>query len=61
MFHRDFPSDAHEMWDVLAKALMLRTGGVVTISAAELRAAASTQAEIELDDDGSIRLRAAHN
>lgn len=58
MWHRDFPSDAREMWDVIAKALMLREGGSVRLSAADLRAAAETQAEIELGPDGSIYFRA---
>lgn len=61
MWRRDFPDDAREMWDVLAKALMLRTGGGVTVTETELRAAADTQAEVELTDDGSVRLRAVNN
>jgi hypothetical protein len=57
MFKRDFPDDAREMWDVLAKALMLRAGGNVTVSASSLREAAETQAEIDLSDDGSVTFR----
>ena len=46
------------MWDVLAKALMLRAPiHAVRISADEIRAAADTQAEIELRSDGSIGFR----
>lgn len=50
MWHRDFPPDAREMWDVLAKALMIRAGGSVVATDDELRAAGDTQAEISLDD-----------
>lgn len=57
MRHRDFPSDAREMWDVLAKALMLRAGGSVTVAADERRRASDTQAEIEIDADGAITFR----
>ena len=57
MWHRDFPDDVREMWDVLAKALLLRAGGSVQIGADEARAAADTQAEIELMQDGAIQLR----
>lgn len=45
------------MWDVLAKALMLREGGSVTVSKTEQRIAAETEAEIELLPDGTISLR----
>jgi hypothetical protein len=45
------------MWDVIAKALLLRTGNTVHIGADELRMAAGTQAEIELADDGDIQFR----
>ena len=48
MWHRDFPTDAREMWDVLAKALMIRAGGGVIISVEEYREAAATQAEVTL-------------
>lgn len=57
MFQRDFPTDAREMWDVIAKALMLRAGGDVSISREALREAVDTQAEIDLKDDGSIQFR----
>ena len=54
MWHRDFPDDVREMWDVLAKALLIRAGGSVQIGVDEARAAADTQAEIELMQDGTI-------
>lgn len=57
MWHRDFPPEAREMWDLLAKALMIRCGGTVTVSANDLRAASDTQAEIEIGDEGSISFR----
>ena len=63
MWHRDFPPEAREMWDVLAKALLLRTrpSCYVIFSADELRDAANTQAEVLLEDDGSIRFRIVQN
>lgn len=51
MFHRDFPSDAQEMWEIIAKALMLRSGGAIKLTLAEIRAAAEAQAEIDIRDD----------
>lgn len=60
MWHRDFPPDAREMWDVIAKALLLRigsAGSAVSISDAELRIAQETQAEIYLCGDGAILFR----
>ncbi len=60
MFHRDFPCDAQEVWEVIAKALMLRTGAAVVISFDELRSAAATQAELGLDK-GSLILRREMN
>ena len=57
MFKRDFPPDAIEMWDVIAKALMIHLGGSVCLSPLDLREAAATQAEIELLEDGSVYFR----
>lgn len=57
MWHRDFPPDASEMWDILAKALMIRAGGSITVPADEIRQAAQVQAEIELAEDGTISFR----
>lgn len=57
MPYRDFPPDAREMWDVLAKALMIRSGGSVSVGVDEARAAGDTQAEIELRPDGTIEFR----
>lgn len=57
MAQRDFPASAQEMWDVLAKALMLRCDGAVKVTEDELRTAAATEAEIELLSDGSISFR----
>lgn len=59
MWHRDFPEDSNRnMWDIVAKALMLRAGGNVELTATELRAAAMVQAEVELADGGGINFRA---
>ncbi len=61
MWHRDFPDDAREMWDVMAKALMMRNGNSTILTAEELRTAAETQAEISLGSDGAIAIRAVTN
>lgn len=61
MWHRDFPPQAQEMWDVLAKALLLRLGDYVHVSADELRVAKETAAEIELDSAGGIKFRIERN
>lgn len=61
MWHRDFPPDAREMWDVIAKALLIRIGAGVVITVGDLRAAADTQAEIELRDDGGVGFRVERN
>lgn len=58
MWQRDFPADNQDMWDIVAKALMLRAGGSVHLGAEELREAAATQAEIELKQNGSLAFRA---
>lgn len=51
--------EVRDMWDVIAKALMLRAQTrAVRISADELHVAADTQAEVELKEDGSIVFRA---
>jgi hypothetical protein len=57
MWHRDFDADVKEMWDILAKALMLNAGGSVTISRDALRVAAETQAEIQMDEHGTVTFR----
>jgi hypothetical protein len=62
MWHRDFPPDASEMWQVIAKALLMRyPRPEVLIEVDELRSAADEQCEIELQDDGSIRFRKERN
>ncbi len=62
MWHRDFPPDAIEMWDVLMKAFMLKYGcHVDTFSADEIREASGVQAEVALNDDGSIGVRRAQH
>lgn len=61
MWRRDFPEQATEMWDVLAKALMIRAGGNVILTADEIRQAADTQAEISLGDSGAIAFRVEMN
>ena len=61
MWHRDFPPEAKEMWDVLAKALMMRLGGNLILSPDEIRRASDTQAEISLGHDGAIAFRVETN
>lgn len=62
MWHRDFPEQAKEMWEVLAKALMMQyANSVAFVSQDDLRQAAATQTEIEMKDDGSIHFRVERN
>lgn len=56
-FHRDFPPGAHEVWDILAKALMLRGEGSVLVTREELLKAKDTQCEVMLTLDGGIVFR----
>jgi hypothetical protein len=53
--HDDFPPDAREMWDIVAKALLLRMNeGVIVITQEELRQAARSQALIDLHGNGDL-------
>jgi hypothetical protein len=61
MWHRDFPPEGREMWDILAKALLLRLGDYVHVSADELRVAREAAAEVEIDQFGGIRFRIVAN
>ena len=56
-WHRDFPPQAHEMWDILAKALLLRGNGGVTITRHAIVTAQQTACEIELADNGNLNFR----
>lgn len=53
----DFPRDLEDLWDITAKALMLRTGSIVRVTKEELEQAAAAACLIELLDDGSIIFR----
>jgi len=58
MWHRDLPADTdRDVLDIIAKALMIRLGASVTMSQDEMRAAAATQAEFNLEADGSVSFR----
>jgi hypothetical protein len=58
MWHRDLPDDSKpDAMDIIAKALMIRLGGSVTLTEDELRGAGSHQAEINMMDDGSLSFR----
>ena len=61
MWHRDLPPDTSRLMDVIAKALMIRAGGSVRLTDAELHAAAVADSEIALDGDGSILFRVERN
>lgn len=51
----NFPLGAEEVWDVVAKALLLdREGGIVIISRDELERAAKAECTIRLLEDGSL-------
>lgn len=57
IFHRDLPPMTEEVWDIVAKTLMLRVGGFVAITKQEIETAQATQATISLEDNGSIVFR----
>lgn len=49
-WHEDFPEGAEALWDVVAKALMLRINeGILTFTEAELKLAAHTQMQMRVD------------
>lgn len=56
-WHRDFPPDTEEAWDMMAKALLIRLGGSVSLSELEMRQAAETACEIALDETGAFHFR----
>lgn len=56
-WHKELPPDTAEVWDVTAKALLLRLGGAVVVSEAELMQAAATPCEIAIDDQGAFHFR----
>lgn len=53
-FHEQLPNGAEAVWDIMAKAMLLRCGGQVIISAAELEAAAKTKCSLALGKNGQI-------
>jgi hypothetical protein len=54
-FHDDFPPEVKEMWDIVAKALLLRLAeGLIVITKDELRKAARSQAFIDLHINGDM-------
>jgi hypothetical protein len=61
-WHRDLPPRLEEVFEVVAKALMIRAGdpGVV-LSREELQDAADTQTEIALDEEGCVYFRVERN
>lgn len=52
--HEDFPLGCEELWDITAKALLLRFGGAVQISLTELEQAGRAACVIRVQGDGSI-------
>lgn len=52
-WHRDLPPGTEEVWDMIAKALLLRAGGAqVSFSVTELEAAGKTPCEIQVTNAG---------
>jgi hypothetical protein len=49
LWHDDLPPGTEEVWDMIAKALLLRLGGSVTLSEAELRVAGETACEVRVE------------
>lgn len=56
-WHSDLPRGTEEIWDIMAKALLLRLGGSVTVSEAEMAAAAETECQMAIADGGVFRFR----
>lgn len=56
-WHSDLPPSTEEVWDMLAKVLMLRSGGPVAVSERELRNAAKVECEVALEKDGTFHFR----
>jgi uncharacterized protein (UPF0216 family) len=54
MPHSDFPKGLEEMWDITAKAMLLRAGGAVYIERTELENAAKTPCEMEMLENGIL-------
>lgn len=55
-WHHDFPPEAKAMWDVVAKALLIRMAqGIVSIDQEELRIAARSRAMMRLDFNGDLQ------
>lgn len=53
-FHPRPPKGAEALWDIMAKAMLIRSGGQVIISKAELETAAKTQCSMTLGDGGQM-------
>ena len=57
-WHRELPADsAKDILDIVAKALLLRAGGNVTLSGDEMRRAREVQAEFRRCDNGALSFR----
>jgi len=57
-WHSDLPPGTEEMWDMIAKVMLLRAGGSVVIDKNELRRAAETPCQISYDaDTGTANFR----
>ena len=56
-WHPDLPPGTEEVWDIVAKALLLRLGGSVTITRDEMHRACETPCLIAIDGCGAAHFR----
>lgn len=56
-WHSDLPPSTEDVWDMLAKVLMLRSGGPIAVTERELKDAAKVECEVALEKDGTFHFR----
>lgn len=60
-WHTELPPSTEEVWDIVAKVLLIRLGGSVCIPQEEARMASEASCEISMDDAGSFYFRRTPN
>lgn len=60
-WHKDLPPKTEQVWDIVAKAMLLKSGGSVVVTEAEMKTAAVTPCEIAIDSTGMFHFRIEHN
>lgn len=54
----DFPKGTEEMWDIMAKSLLLRFGGSAHLTTSEMKQAAQTPCFIKISETGDLLFEA---